>query len=1048
LTERALEFHQKEDSPVKLAEDYGFLAEVYLAEEDWIRANEFARQALELYPILGNHPEVKHTENISRFNFLLAKTQYKLGQLPESIATLKRAKDISFPPPNPQLYLNILTELHELYWQDRQYLEAFRIKQEKQSIEQQYGWRAFIGANSLKPKLFEINTLVASPEVTQETIPLEIIASGREQDVKQLVEKIKRNDYTIIVIHGYSGVGKSSLLNAGLIPILERTAVAEKTFLPVSIRVYTDWIMELGKQLIKALEKKGVDLNRSLETIETILEELKQCEFRNLRVVLIFDQFEEFFFIENTIEKTKVVREEFFKFLGECLKILSIKVILSLRRDYLHYLSEQVELENIDILSRNTLHPIGNFSVENATETIKRLIARSPINLEEDLIQQLVRDLAGNRGEIRPIELQIVGAQLQEEKITTRSQYLETATKEKLIQRYLDSVVQDCGEENQQLANLVLYLLTDTKGTRPLKTREDLEIELNKLLNLDEERLELVLTILLGSGLLVKIQEIPSIRYQLIHDYLAEYIQRKQEPEIQKLRAQLAQERTERRQLETSLQQIKIDIQEAEKKKQRLTQRIRRSSYVLGGLMLVTIGTIITAFVVWQGLKKVEQQTKTEQRTRIEAQATYVREQFESQQLDGLLSAIKAGRDLQSLVNDQTTANYLTKSPIQSLRAVLGQIKERTRLVGHKKTIHTAQFSPNGQLIVTASEDNTAQIWDISGKKMGILTGHIFPIHTAQFNSDGTKIITASEDHTARVWNLAAKELIPLMKHGRIIYSAQFRSDGRYIVTASLDKTARIWDSSSKLLRTLRGHTDRVRNAHFSPDSRRIVTASFDGTARIWDFSGRELATLGTHRYAVNNAEFSPDGKRIVTASDDLTAKIWDISGRELATLKHKAPVNDAQFSPNGQYIVTASDDWTAKIWNLSGEAIATLKGHEFRVTSAQFSPNEKYIVTASDDNTAKIWNLKGELIATLKGHQYPVTSAQFSPDGQYIVTASDDRTAIIWSVHGQNPETFKNLTLEQLLDKGCEWVKDYLTYNPEGKKNQYLCPDLFKQEK
>ena len=120
--------------------------------------------------------------------------------------------------------------------------------------------------------------------------------------------------------------------------------------------------------------------------------------------------------------------------------------------------------------------------------------------------------------------------------------------------------------------------------------------------------------------------------------------------------------------------------------------------------------------------------------------------------------------------------------------------------------------------------------------------------------------------------------------------------------------------------------------------------------------------------------------------------------------------------------------------------------GHQFSVNSAEFDPTGKYIVTASADGTANIWNLSGKEIVTLAGHRASVNSAQFDSKGQYLVTASDDGTARIWSVQGHNPETLKNLSLEQLLDKGCEWVKDYLTHNPEGQKHQSLCPDLFKK--
>jgi hypothetical protein len=120
------------------------------------------------------------------------------------------------------------------------------------------------------------------------------------------------------------------------------------------------------------------------------------------------------------------------------------------------------------------------------------------------LIEQLVRDLAGNEGEVRPIELQIVGAQLQTENITKLAEYQACGRKEELVKRYLAEVVKDCGAEKEQAAELVLYLLTDEKGTRPLKTRAELERDLQALaadLTAEISKLDLVLKIFVDSGM-------------------------------------------------------------------------------------------------------------------------------------------------------------------------------------------------------------------------------------------------------------------------------------------------------------------------------------------------------------------------------------------------------------------------------------------------------------------------------------------------------------------------------------------------------------------
>ena len=174
----------------------------------------------------------------------------------------------------------------------------------------------------------------------------------------------------------------------------------------------------------------------------------------------------------------------------------------------------------------------------------------------------------------------------------------------------------------------------------------------------------------------------------------------------------------------------------------------------------------------------------------------------------------------------------------------------------------------------------------------------------------------------------------------------------------------------SRLMGTFKGHEDRVLSAAFSPDGLRIVTASADRTARVWDAaSGAELLTLAGHEGAVTNAAFSPDGTRIVTVSADQTARVWDAaSGAELRVLaEHEGAVTNAAFSPDGLRIVTASGDRTARVWDAaSGAELLVLTGHEGWVTNAAFSPDGLRIVTASSDGTARLWDapLLPELIS------------------------------------------------------------------------------------
>jgi hypothetical protein len=121
--------------------------------------------------------------------------------------------------------------LQKLYFEQKEYLKAFEIKLERQSIEQQYGFRAFVGAGRIQPR--RQAKLALTQVKSQETIAPEITASGRQLDVERLVQRIGEPSYKLIVIHGQSGVGKSSLVNGGLVPALKQKAIGTSDVLPV-----------------------------------------------------------------------------------------------------------------------------------------------------------------------------------------------------------------------------------------------------------------------------------------------------------------------------------------------------------------------------------------------------------------------------------------------------------------------------------------------------------------------------------------------------------------------------------------------------------------------------------------------------------------------------------------------------------------------------------------------------------------------------------------------------------------------------------------------
>jgi WD40 repeat protein len=231
--------------------------------------------------------------------------------------------------------------------------------------------------------------------------------------------------------------------------------------------------------------------------------------------------------------------------------------------------------------------------------------------------------------------------------------------------------------------------------------------------------------------------------------------------------------------------------------------------------------------------------------------------------------------------------------------------------------------------------------------------------------------------------------------------------------------------------KTFRGHTNWVTSVAFSPDGKRIASGSGDDSVKVWNATSGEVSlTLKGHTNHVTSVAFSPDGKRIASGSWDDTVKVWNAtSGEASLTLKgHTGIVTSVAFSPDSKRIASGSEDKTVKVWDAtSGEVSLTLKGHTNLVEGVAFSPDGKRIASGSLDHTIKVWDAaSGEMSLTLKGHTDWVKSVAFSPDGHRIASGSPDQTVKVWdAASGQ----------EILTLKGHTFAVSSVAFSPDGKR-------------
>ncbi|WP_204803393.1 hypothetical protein [Mycobacterium riyadhense] len=850
---------------------------------------------------------------------------------------------------------------------------------------------------------------------------------GRDHESASLLTHVL--EAPITVLYGASGLGKTSLLRAGLFPLLR-----ERHLLPVHV----SFDFELGAApLARQLHQSVCDSIRAdvpdpmlPSQDESLWEYLHRADFElsnaqndPLTPVIVLDQFDELFtlgkrvphlvrefrndladLVENRIPLDLAARIEADEDVAARLHVRkrNYKLLISLREDCLPELEGWRQL--IPELGHSRMRLLRMRAPEAldavhkpAEEMMPRSLARRVVGIIAGEERHRARDAAfadvdhpgdgwGAAGalEVEPALLSLFCRELNEERKRRRQSHFDERQVEDGRRDILSNYYQSCVSDlPPRVAQFIESELITEKGFRNSYVRED---AVPSRLTDDE------LTRLIGARLLRLEERYGAQRIELTHDVLTGVIR---------------EHRDQRRADEKAALAARAQSQQAElEATQRRAAALRKRSRILVAVLAVT--AVVALVAVMLGVQAV--QGRHQAQTLLQEKLIAQRQILIAQAQD-MLAGNQPGGDARAFQQILAARALPVPSDDGPLYTAVAQRASTLKIItGHAGAVNGAVFRPDGHRLATAGLDKTLRVWDAeTGQQVGApLTGHEDNVIGVAFSPDGRLLASASLDRTARVWDAETGQQVgaPLRGHTGSVLGVAFSPDGNRLATASTDRTVQLWDArtGAPVGARLVGHTGSVVSVAFSPDGRRLATGSDDQTVRVWDArTGQPVgAPFVGHIGPVLSVVFSPDGHRLASASMDKTVRLWDAdTGRGIGSplSGHFGPVQSVAFGPDGHRLATASADQTVRLWDADTgrDRGPALTGHGGIVNGVVFSPDGRRLATASSDGTVRLWDAGQPFGAPLVGHTGAVNSVVFSPDGRRLASASDDQSVRLW---------------------------------------------------